>query len=329
MDVQGKLGDALDFIQGVDESDDPYDLIVARDDGDDDTADYDFGRAKTVGSLPERLGGFVEMKVENKIKSLEDGTREESEYAASNIQSANDYIQYVSPHDVPRFEDFEELLTTHDFPPREYITDDGDPPEFQVIMVRDGTSERLLAFQRVTRRHILGRDNRIRFWSSDNHYKPVNETILEIPNRIDAIYYDDVLLIFSQSNFERIFDYMAEFNEVAEETVDAIVDSDVPIHTDDTFLEAVKAYPNAQRLFYTARERELWGHEDVDMDLFEFIIDEFDLKIHVEKIDGDRGIVMNDKRHVWEVIHLYNDDHLNSPITEVGYQVSGKDARTE
>lgn len=255
--------------------------------------------------------------------------REESEYAASNIQSANDLIQFVSPDEVPRFDDFEELLTKHDFPSREYIDEHGKPPDFQVIMVRDGIDERLLAFQRVTRSHILGRDDRIRFWSSDDHYTPVEQTILEIPNRIDAIYYDNSLIVLNQSNFERIFDYMAEFNDAAEETIESIVESDVPIHTDQNFLEAVKAYPNAPRLFYAVRERALWEHDDVDMDLFDYIIDEFDLKISVEEREGDRGIVMNDKRHVWEVIHLYNDDHLNSPITEVGYQVTGKDARTE
>lgn len=328
MDIQGKLGEAQDFLEEVDESDDPYDLIIARDQGDE-GAEYNFGRAKTVGNLPERLGEFVKGKVETKLKSLEDGTKEESEYQASNIQSANDLIQYVSPDEVPRFEDFDDLLSTHDFPSQEYIDEQGNPPDFQVIMVRDGTDERLLAFQRVTRSHILGRDDRIRFWSSDNHYTPVEQTILEIPNRIDAIYYDDSLLILNQSNFERIFDYMAEFNDAAEETIESIVDSDVPIHTDQNFLEAVKAYPNAPRLFYAVRERALWNHEDVDIELFDYIIDEFELKISVEERDGERGIVMNDKRHVWEVIHLYNDDHLNSPITEVGYQVSGKDARTD
>lgn len=73
MDVQGKLGDARDFLEGVDEANDPYDLIIARDEGDDDSADYEFGRAKTVGTLPRRLGEFVRGKVETKFKSLEDG----------------------------------------------------------------------------------------------------------------------------------------------------------------------------------------------------------------------------------------------------------------
>lgn len=328
MDVKGKLEGAREFISDVDESRDPFDLIIARDEGGEDTADYDFGRAKTVGNLPNRLGDLVEKQLNHKIESIADGKSEAVEYAAANIHSANDYVQHVSPEEVPRFDDFEELLTTDDFPSRNYLSNNSRPPEFQVIMVRDGTGNRLLAFQRVTRRYILGRDDRIRFWSSDDHYTPVEQTIVEVPNRIDVIYYQDALLIFKQTNFEKIFDYMAEFNEAAEETIDSIVASKVPIHTDDVFLEAVKAYPHAPRLFYAVKERALWEHENVDMDTFEYIIDEYNLKISVEERSGERGIVMNDKRHVWEVIHLYNDDHLDSPITEVGYQVSGKDART-
>lgn len=329
MDVKGKLGEVADFLATVDDSNDPFDLIIARNEGDEDSPDYDFGCAKTVGTLPQQLGEFVEDKVDNKLGSLDGGTLEGTEYAASNIQSSNDYIQYVYPDEVPRFDDFKELLTTHEFPAREYITGGGAPPDFQVIMIRDGTDERVLAFQRVTRSYIHGRDGRIRFWSNDEHYRPVDQTILEIPNRIDALYYDDALLIFNQGNFERIFDYMAEFTAAAEETVGDIADSDVPIHTDDAFLDAVTSYPNASRLLYAVRERALWEHEDVDMSVFEFIIDEFDLKIAIEERDGEKGIVMDDKRLVWEVIHLYNDDHLNSPITEVGYQVGHKDARTE
>ena len=327
MDVQGKLVDVKGFLRNVDERNDPYDLIVARDEGDEDSSEYDFGCLKTIKGLPEELGEFVEKRVDKKITNLEKGEQEGTEYAASNIQSAKDYIQYVSPDEVPRFDDYEELLSTHDFPTRKYFLDD-ELPDFQVIMVRDGTGERALAFQNMTRSYVHGYDKGIRFWSDDEYYRPVENPVIEIPNRIDALYYDDALLIFNQSNFEKIFDYRDEFTEAAKETIRDIADSNVPIHTEDLFLDAVKSYPNVPRLLYAVRDRALWEHEAVDMDVFEYIIDEFDLEIGVEERDGVKGIVMNDKRLVWEVIHLYNDDHLNSPITEIGYQVGDKDART-
>lgn len=333
MDVESKLEEAKSFIEGVDRNNDPFDLIVAREDDDADDGDgettYRFGRAKTVGNLPERLGNFVESRVGNKIKGLEEGTKEGTEYRASNISDQTDYIQHVEPDDVPRFHQYEELLDDPEFDSADYINEHGDPPLFQVILVRDGDGSRLLVFQDITRREVLGKNDKIRFYSADDHYKEINNTILEVPNRIDVIYYDDTLFIFDQRRFERIFDYMEEFHAEAEATVETITESKVPIHSDERFLDAVTSYPNATRILYAVRERALWEHENVDMDTFEYVIDEFDLSIDVEEREGERGIVMEDKRKVWEVIHLYNDDHLNSPITEVGYQVDGKDARTE
>ncbi|SNZ12325.1 protein of unknown function [Natronoarchaeum philippinense] len=334
IDVGEKLEEVVDFVQGVNEDNDPYDLIVARE-GEEDEDDennhtvYEFKRAKTVGDLPERLGNFAEDKIETKQQAVADESKEAVEYAAANISNQSDYVQHVLADDVPRFEQYQDLLTTDDFEQTDYINEDGEGPEFQVILIRDGTEDRALVFQDITRREILGRDDKIRFWSTDDHYTDVDKTIVEVPNRIDAVYYDGHIFIFDQRRFEKIFDYMDEFNEVAEDTVEEIVDSDVPIHTDDVFLDAVTSYPNATRIFYAVRERALWEHEDVDMNTFDYIVDEFDLSIDIEERDGEEGIVLEDKRNVWEVIHLYNDDHLSSPITEVGYQVEGKDARTE
>lgn len=336
MNVHDKLDDILDFIEGVDHNTDPYDLIVAREvekDGDseegEDSTHYEFERTKTTGELPEKLGNFVQERLSNKKEAIGSGTKEGIKYAAGNISSQSDYIQYVAADDIPRFDQYRDLLETDDFRPTDYVTEDGEEPAFQVITVRDGTDDRLLLFQDVTRREILGRDGRIRFWSNDDHYTDINKTIVEVPNRIDAAYYDGMLFIFDQRRFEKIFDYMDEFEEVAEDTVEEIVDSDVPVHTDDVFLDAVTSYPNATRMFYEVRKRALWEHDNVDIGTFEYIIDEFELSIEIENQDGEEGIVLEDKRNVWEIIHLYNDDHLNSPITEVGYQVEGKDARTD
>ncbi|MFY4814785.1 Kiwa anti-phage protein KwaB-like domain-containing protein [Haloarcula sp. AONF1] len=333
IDVGEKLEEIVDFVRGVDRDNDPYDLIVTREgeeaeDDDSNHTTYEFKRAKTVGNLPEKLGSFAEDKIETKQQAVADESKEVVKYAAANISSQSDYVQHVLADDVPRFEQYQDLLTTEEFEQIDYIDEDGEGPEFQVILIRDGTEDRALVFQDITRREILGRDGKIRFWSDDDHYTDVNKTIVEVPNRIDAVYYDGHIFIFDQRRFEKIFDYMDEFNEVAEDTVEEIVDSEVPIHTDDVFLDAVTSYPNATRIFYAVRERALWEHEDVNMDTFDYIVDEFDLSIEIEERDGEEGIVLEDKRNVWEVIHLYNDDHLSSPITEVGYQVGKKDART-
>lgn len=212
IDVGEKLVEAVEFIQEVDEDNDPYDLIVAREDDEAENDEnnhsvYEFKRAKTIGDLPERLGSFAENKIETKQQAVADGSKEGVEYAAANISDQSDYVQHVTADDVPRFEQYRDLLTIDDFEQTDYINEDGEGPKFQVILIRDGTEARALVFQDITRREILGEDNRIRFWSSDDHYTEVDETIIEVPNRIDAVYYDGHIFIFDQRRFEKIFDY--------------------------------------------------------------------------------------------------------------------------
>lgn len=332
MTVQETLDDALEFLGGIDESNDPYDLILSREQNDGSEGDssiYQFGRAKTQNQLADQLGSFVRNQIENELKSVNNGEKEGRAYSASNISSHKEYIQYVPIEGIPRSEQYMQLITENDFPWLNYIDNNGSPPEFQAILARDGTDNRLLAFQDVTRSQVLARDGRIRFWSSADHYTEIDKTILEVPNRIDAIYYENTLLISDQRRFEKIFGYMDEFYQVAESTIESIVESEVPIHSSDKFLDAATSYPNAARLMYAVSERALWEHEAVNMDIFTHIIEEFDLSIKSEEIEGQRGIVMESLPQVWEVIRLYNDDYLNSPITEVNYQVSGKDAAAE
>lgn len=330
MTVRDELRRALEFVENVSADHDPYDLILAREDdqGDSNETEYEFGRVATVGELPLEFGSFIREKLEKKISALESGSKEGTTYSASNIRQSNDVIQWIEPDNIPRFSNFDELITRHQFPTTRYEVEEGNTPEFQAILVRSGTGERLIAFQDFTKAQILGRKSRFRIFSQENRYRQFEDTLLEIPNRIDAVYYDDSIIVFDQRKFERIFDYMDEFKDVAETTTTDIVSSNVPIHSEQMFVEAAKAYPNAVRMMQEVNQRELWDHDDVDMDLFEYIIDEYGLSINTDTQNGTKGIVMDDKRQVWEVIHLYNDDHLDSPITEVGYQVDGKEART-
>lgn len=332
MDVQAKLGEVVDLIEDIDDWDGSCHLIVAREEEDDEdngSTEYVFKRAKTKDGLHHQLGEFAEERIGNKRDALEGDSKEATDYAASNITDQKELVQHVSSDDVPKFEQYENLVETDDFTATNYISEDGDEPEFQVIVLRDGTDERALVFQDITRREILGKDGNIRFWEHDEYYEEVEETIIEVPNRVDAVYYDEEIFIFDQRRFEKIFDYMDEFHSAAEDTAETIMDSDVPVHTGDVFLEAVKSYPNASRMFYAVQERALWEHDEVDMDMFDYIIDEYDLSVEIEERDGERGLVLQDKRNVWEIIHLYNDDHLNSPITEVAYQVKNKDPRSD
>lgn len=329
MSIDSKLDEIIDLLERVDDDADPYDLILARENNDSSESRFEFGRAVTVGKLPRRLGDFVESQIKNVRKQIAKDDLTPTEYDAANIANYKDLVQEVDSDSIPHFEEYRKMIDTHEFKSLDYLSEQGNKPDFQAILIRDGTEERLWAFQNLTAGSILAKEGKIRVWVEDEYYKEVEDDILEIPSQIDALYYNGDLIIFNQPAFEKIFNYREQFEQAVESTVESIVDSDVPIHTDERFREAILSYPNAPRLFYQVKDLEIWEEESVNIEVFKNIIDEFDLDLSVETRSGQRGIVMESKTLVWQTIHLYNDDYLESPITEYAYLVDGKNSRVE
>ncbi|PHQ47539.1 hypothetical protein DJ68_01315, partial [Halorubrum sp. C3] len=59
-----------------------------------------------------------------------------------------------------------------------------------------------------------------------------------------------------------------------------------------------------------------------------YIRDNFDTDVKFEENgDGEMSINMDDKRDVWAVLRFFNDDHLDSPLTNEQYiSLSKQDA---
>ena len=141
---------------------------------------------------------------------------------------------------------------------------------------------------------------------------------MSIPDRVDAVYYDDTMFIFSQSKFEKVFDYLDEYERRADEVVDVIDDSDIPFHDFEMFREAIYGNNKVLRLMHKVHER--GTYESLTPDDAEYIRNNFDTDVKFEENeDGEMAIQMDDKRDVWAVLRFFNDDHLDSPITDESY----------
>lgn len=321
------LVDFLQRIEDIDTSELGIDLLLARlDENSDEEYDYNFERVSLDQEIPEELEGLVRDKVENKRTALKTDSIRFSEYHLENRDRDQTFVQYESSENIPQFENFERLLegqrfshTTYTEPPK---------PEFQAIRVRDEDSDEMaIAFLHYSRRQIMGRTSRtrMRVLGSEKHSK-VDESLISIPDRVDAVYYDGLVYIFDQSKFEKIFDYLAEYERRADDVIDAINETDIPFHDFEMFKEAVYGNNRVLRLMYKVHER--GAYENLDSDDATYIRDNFDTDVKFEEnSDGEMAIKMDDKRDVWAVLRFFNDDHLDSPLTDEQYiSLSKQDA---
>ncbi|AWB28452.1 Kiwa anti-phage protein KwaB-like domain-containing protein [Halococcoides cellulosivorans] len=321
-----RLVDFLRRIEIVDTNELGIDLLLARlDEGSVEDYDYKFERISLDQEIPEELEGLFREKVESKRSALENESIRFSEYSLENRDRDQTFVQYEFSDNIPQFDNFGRLLegqrfnhTTYTEPPK---------PEFQAIRLRDEDNDEMaIAFLHYSRRQIMGRTSWTRMKVGSEKHRKVDESLISIPDRVDAVYYDDLMYIFNQSKFEKVFDYLAEYERCADEVIDAIDDTDIPFHDFGMFKDAVYGNNRVLRLMYKVHER--GTYEDLDSDDAKYIRDNFDTDVKFEENDeGEMAVKMDDKRDVWAVLRFFNDDHLDSPLTDEQYiSLSKQDA---
>ena len=309
------------FLQRIDDIDTNelgIDLLLARlDENSAEDYDYIFERIPLDQKLPEDLESLVREKVEHKQSALENDSIRFSDYGIENRDRDQTFVQHEPTENIPQFENFERLLegerfshTTYTEPPK---------PEFQAIRIRDVNNDQMaIAFLNYNRRQIMGRTSRARMLVGSEKHTKVDDSLISIPDRVDSIYYDGLMYIFDQSRFEKVFDYLAEYERCADDVIDQIEETDIPFNNFDMFKEAVYGNNRVLRLMYKVHERGVY--EDMDLDDATYIRENFDTDVKFdENSDGEMSIKMDDKRDVWAVLRFFNDDHLDSPLTDEQY----------
>lgn len=298
------------------------DLLVARrfeDNGGvgEDEIDYEFGRIKIDSDIAAQLEELVREKIDNKVTALDNDTKRITAYDIQNRHKDEDVIEYESTDNIPQFNRFERLFTGQRFSSTRYT--ESPKPEFQVIRIRHkNLDEPIIAFINYSRRQILGRTSWLRMKVGSETHRKVDDSLLSIPNRLDAAYYDGTIFVFNHTKFENAFGYMDAYKENADEMLTELEDGDIPFDDFDMFAEAVQGNPNALRLLQEAKERGIYV--DMDADDATLVREEFETDLQFEeREDGSLAIKMENKLDVWKVLRFFNDDHVNSPISGNGY----------
>lgn len=308
----------LQEVEDVDTSELGVDLLVAREVAEqEDETEYNFGRIPLGQSIPEKLEELVREKVGNKIEAVENDSIEFDEYRLANADKEKSFVQYEPIDNLPSPDNFDRLFEGQRFTHTSYI--EGEKPEFQAIRIRGPDNDRMaIAFLHYTRRQVLGRTSWLRMKVGDDSHREVEESILSIPDRVDAVYYDGVFFVFDQSKFEKMFDYLDQYEEQADDVVETIRENDIPFEDFELFEDAIYGNNRVLRLMHKVHKR--GAYEEMDSDDAEYIRENFDTDVKFkENDDGDLIITMDDKRDVWAVLRFFNDDHLNSPLTDEQY----------
>lgn len=298
-------------------------LLVARKQ-EADHLSFEFGEVPIHRPIGNDIQDLVKNRLKYRIDEVRDAKKTIEEYKLSNINREPSPIQFCRRDDFPMFDSMQELLTESEFSDSSY---EEPRPDFQVIRLRDRHGKNLLAFREYTNHQIIKMNRRALMVLKGKEYNKVGSgELVKLPKKVDAIFYDGVFFVFKQRNFEDCFDWVEELESTANETFDTIEESDVQIHNMAEFRERVFNHRTKMRKLYEVSQNGITS--DLDMDMAKGIISEFDLNLDVKKNGkGEEGIELPNGHAVWDVIRLFNNDHLVSPVDSSRFQVFGKEKR--
>ena len=315
------LADARTFAMGHGRT---RDLIVARTEGSEDANDFEFGEIPAHREVLDEVQQLIVDTIEDRIEDYQKGKRGFEKYSIENINKDPMPIQHLPHGEFPFFDTVESLTGNRGFDETSY---ESPRPEFQAMRVKS-EDDMLIGFRHYTNRQVVGPDKRVIFLLEDNEYSKIKNEIITLPAKLDAIYYDGMFYVFKQRAFEDIFEWTDELEEQADKVFETIEESDVLVHGMQDFENLVYNDTRKMRKLYEVSSNGITGK--LDMEEAKEIINEFNLDLEVtESGSGKEGIALPDGRRVWQLIGLFNNDHLVSPVDEARFRVFGKEKRSD
>lgn len=346
--IQEDLDDIYSRLETYYESSVGSDLIIARENsgnGEDDSPEdyYQFGRVNTDEATQRRLIDLLKKSVQSKKDDLEDDEKEieGEEFEFSNKNRDKDLIQYLEFSEITHHNRFEQL--------QDYEFDSEDSFEkktgikFIIICVRDPDDDTVTAaFQTFSKSRILSVDDRViiskisQTITDDDeptYESNFEETLYDIPQRIDALYHDEQVYVFNQNRFERIFDYYDEFDSAAQSIVtDLTSDVDINIEGMPHFEKAIKDFPHLKRRLYDVKNNIEKAREEEDAEPIVDVLDQGTLQYLDENFEsdvivrenGDYQIELEDRFDSWGLVKVLNDAYLESDVTDSEYVANSK-----
>lgn len=306
------------------------DLYLARKhqrytDEDDDNP-YNFGRVNTRGQMANHLVTLVGDEVQSVVSDLNDEDEElaEAPYDIANKNRDENLVQHLPFDDIEQSDRFEPIVNG-DIDAEDSFKTYYDLNFVAIRLRHPDTDTTIVAFQTFTRGQVLKTDeslilSRFQAATSDSeepvYQAEVEDTLYQLPYRVDATYHDGTVYVFDQRRFESIFDYYDEFRNAADDVITDLNEMDIPIAGMEHIETAYQHFPNAARLFYDVRE--LGRYENLNQETLEYLYENFSPDAIVED-NGEYRIEASDRFDVWGVLRVLNDSHLESPVSQSRY----------
>lgn len=298
------------------------DFVVSRSVDENEETAYTSGEIWLPPETLDTLHGFLAEQLKKCLNDVQSYQKPLRRYGVG--IGDQDFTEFVERSEIPLIDQQESLLTEIDLPDTTY--EEPCEPDFQAIRVMDRDGKIILGLQYYYGSYLLGDNNLVNLRSTDNEYVPLDDPIIAVPAYLDAIYYDGYIFVLNRWQFEQMFGYKEEYERLANEVLDVIEDNDFSFDDPEFVRDTVLGNINLLRTIRNVESDDLYSRTTPSR--AKTIIDNYNFDgINYQEKNGELEISVSDKKDVSELIKIFNDGHLESPIFDRKYQVGTKEQR--
>ncbi len=195
---------------------------------------------------------------------------------------------------------------------------------FYVIVAQPDESEPVYFYHFYTPKKILKRTVLHAILGDKGEYDRIEEKYISFEESIDCISHNGFMFVINKNNFQMMFHFLEEVQATAQETLETI-NYGLPIQNFDELIQTVNGSKTMlNKLKKIAAKPYI---KDLKMSDVKKIIDQNHLPIEIKIVDGQEKIFFNPKakaREKYALLRLINDDYLESLMTGIDYEVTGK-----
>lgn len=191
---------------------------------------------------------------------------------------------------------------------------------FYAIIVQPMQGESIYFFRAYERKRFLRKG--VLAILDGGVYERVDAPTCLFDDEIDCICYGGMMFVLggAKTRFQNMFRFYEDIRQIAHETLDTI-QQHVPIQGFDAFVTMCVSDP--QKLRKLKRIASKPYLQSVTIDDIKKVITHSKLSIPVVEVNGKEQIVY-DEKNKWLILNLLDDNYLESLMTHMHYEVSGK-----
>lgn len=281
---------------------------------------FEFGVAPLSAPILNTAERIFEQSLEDIVTGVNEGDKEIKQFSIAHTTRNVTPIQYLPVEELPDTARFDYLLSDPSLEERSY--EEWPNPDVQIIRIKEPGGSSLLGLQEFTNHQVVGSSKPILFSSGDEQYDVIEDSLLTIPSRVNAVYFDDYVYVYTPKAFERIYDIRGEYEEQTDHVIDTLENRDIEL-ADDSIVETFKNDIRCLRRINEIKRHNI--HEDLEPEAVIETVEKYDVPVIAQERNDSLVLDIESGSHRWKLLDLLSDSYLRSDMTENQYNAPNKD----